>query len=126
MGIAYGSVPPNYVPGTNVTIDEQLLAFRGRCKFRMYIPKKPAKYGVKLEMICDSGTKYMIDIPHTLEKGPIWSYIIYCHNTSVLGQKVMSRRDFKEAAYAAGRTWLKIRLEVRSMPTHVKLKIKNP
>lgn len=51
----------NYVPGTNVTIDEQLLAFRGRCKFRMYIPNKPAKYGVKLEMMCDSGTRYMVD-----------------------------------------------------------------
>lgn len=51
----------NYVPGTNVTIDEQLLAFRGRCKFKMYIPNKPAKYGLKIEMMCDSGTRYMID-----------------------------------------------------------------
>lgn len=25
----------NYEPGTNVTTDDQLLAFRGRCKFRM-------------------------------------------------------------------------------------------
>lgn len=59
----------NYVPGTNVTIDEQLLAFRGRCKFRMYIPNKPAKYGVKLVMMCDSGTKYMIDCTPYLGKG---------------------------------------------------------
>lgn len=59
----------NYVPGTNVTVDEQLLAFRGRCKFRMYIPNKPAKYGVKLEMMCDSGTRYMVDCIPYLGKG---------------------------------------------------------
>ncbi|CAK1603173.1 unnamed protein product, partial [Parnassius mnemosyne] len=59
----------NYVPGTNVTIDEQLLAFRGRCKFRMYIPNKPAKYGVKLEIMCDSGTRYMLDCMPYLGKG---------------------------------------------------------
>ncbi|XP_060809050.1 piggyBac transposable element-derived protein 4-like [Amyelois transitella] len=51
----------NYIPGTNVTIDEQLLGFRGRCKFRMYIPNKPAKYGIKIEMMCDSGTYYTYD-----------------------------------------------------------------
>lgn len=55
----------NYVPGTNVTVDEQLLAFRGRCKFRMYIPNKPDKYGIKLGMMCDSGTRYMVNsIPY--------------------------------------------------------------
>lgn len=59
----------NYVPGTNVTIDEQLLGFRGRCKFRMYIPNKPAKYGIKIEMMCDSGTYYMIDAIPYLGKG---------------------------------------------------------
>jgi len=26
-----------YCPGENITIDEQLLAFRGRCGFRMYV-----------------------------------------------------------------------------------------
>lgn len=59
----------NYEAGSNVTIDEQLLAFRGRCKFRMYIPNKPAKYGLKLEMLCDSGTKYMIDCAPYLGTG---------------------------------------------------------
>ncbi|GBP13274.1 hypothetical protein EVAR_90598_1 [Eumeta japonica] len=39
------------------------------------------------------------------------SYIIYCH-TSVLGQKVMSRRDFmKKLHMQLAEPWLKIRLE---------------
>ncbi|XP_067633731.1 piggyBac transposable element-derived protein 4-like [Eurosta solidaginis] len=59
----------NYMPGTNITINEQLLAFCGRCKFRMYIPNKKAKYGVKLVMMCDSGTRYMIDSMPYLGKG---------------------------------------------------------
>lgn len=51
----------NYSPGEHVTIDEQLLGFRGRCSFRMYIPNKPNKYGIKIPMMCDSGTKYMLN-----------------------------------------------------------------
>lgn len=51
----------NYTPGEHVTIDEQLLAFRGRCLFRMYIPNKLNKYGIKIPMLCDSGTKYMLN-----------------------------------------------------------------
>lgn len=47
----------NYIPGPYVTIDEQLLGFRGRCPFRMYIPNKPNKYGIKIVMTCDSATK---------------------------------------------------------------------
>ena len=34
--------------GKNVTVDEQLISFRGRCPFRYYIPLKPAKYGIKM------------------------------------------------------------------------------
>lgn len=32
-----------YIPNDCLTIDEMLIAFRGRCKFRQYIPSKPAK-----------------------------------------------------------------------------------
>lgn len=49
----------SYIPGSYITIDEQLLGFRGRCPFRMYIPSKPSKYGIKIVMCCDVGTKYM-------------------------------------------------------------------
>uniref|UniRef100_A0A336MIT5 CSON015446 protein n=1 Tax=Culicoides sonorensis TaxID=179676 RepID=A0A336MIT5_CULSO len=55
----------NYKPGSFVTIDEQLLAFRGRCSFRMYMPNKPAKNGIKTVMMCDTTTNYLIDaIPY--------------------------------------------------------------
>lgn len=59
----------NYEPGPYLTIDEQLLAFRGRSPFKMYIPNKPAKYGLKLVMLCDSGSKYMLNAEPYLGKG---------------------------------------------------------
>lgn len=55
----------NYTPSEYVTVDEQLLGFRGRCPFRMYIPNKPDKYGIKIVMMCDAKTFYMVSaIPY--------------------------------------------------------------
>ena len=39
-------------------VDESLLDFRGRCSFRVYMPSKPAKYGLKVWALCDNGTYY--------------------------------------------------------------------
>lgn len=47
-----------YTPGRTVTVDEQLLPFRGRCPFTQYIPSQPHKYGIKLWMACDAATYY--------------------------------------------------------------------
>lgn len=47
-----------YVPGITVTVDEQLVPFRGRCPFTQYIPSKPNKYGIKIWALCDSKTYY--------------------------------------------------------------------
>ncbi|KAF5289553.1 hypothetical protein FQR65_LT20793 [Abscondita terminalis] len=41
-----------------VTIDEMLPAFRGRCAFRQYMPKKPTKYGMKVFAMCDAKMFY--------------------------------------------------------------------
>jgi hypothetical protein len=51
----------SYKAGSYLTVDEQLLGFRGRCPFRMYIPSKPNKYGLKILMLCDSKTNYMLN-----------------------------------------------------------------
>lgn len=50
----------NYNPCELLTIDEMLVPFKGRCGFRMYIPSKPAKYGLKVQILADSRNHYMI------------------------------------------------------------------
>lgn len=48
-----------YAPSENVTLDEMLVPYRGRCRFRMYIPNKPAKYGIKIFILACSKTYYV-------------------------------------------------------------------
>nr|XP_022902638.1 piggyBac transposable element-derived protein 4-like [Onthophagus taurus] len=49
------------IPDTNVTIDEQLVRFRGRCTFVQYMPSKPDKYGLKIFRMCESTSGYALD-----------------------------------------------------------------
>lgn len=51
-----------YIPHENVTVDEQLLVFRGRCPFRQYIRNKPGRYGIKIWTLCDSKTTYVYNM----------------------------------------------------------------
>lgn len=53
-------LPKLYYPDENITIDEQLVGFRGRCPFKQYIPSKPSKYGIKIWTLCDSKTSYVL------------------------------------------------------------------
>lgn len=49
----------NYSLGEQMTIDEMLIPFRGRCSFVQYIPSKPANYGLKVFVLCDAKTFYV-------------------------------------------------------------------
>lgn len=40
-------------------IDKMLVPFRGRCSFKVYMPKKPKKYGVKVMCLTDARTSYL-------------------------------------------------------------------
>lgn len=51
-----------YQPSYKCTVDEQLLSFRGRCPFRIYIKSKPDKYGIKIVMLNDAETSYMVNL----------------------------------------------------------------
>lgn len=54
-----------YTPFENCTIDEQLVGYRGNCPFRIYMASKPDKYGLKIMMLNDSKTYYMLNaIPY--------------------------------------------------------------
>ena len=50
-----------YVAGPVVTVDKMLASFRGRVAFRMYIPLKPDKYGIKLFMVNDAKSQYALN-----------------------------------------------------------------
>ncbi|KAG5888962.1 hypothetical protein JTB14_026788 [Gonioctena quinquepunctata] len=45
-------------PGSHMTVDEQLLSFRGRAPFRVYMKSKPDKNGIKLWALCDAANTY--------------------------------------------------------------------
>ncbi|CAF0991562.1 unnamed protein product [Adineta steineri] len=53
-------LPRHFIPSENMTIDEQLVPFRGRCCFIQYMPQKPARYGLKFWTLCDVKSRYIL------------------------------------------------------------------
>lgn len=49
-----------YIPGINLTVDEQLYGYRGYSPGRSYMPAKPVKYGIKIFWINDSTNGYAL------------------------------------------------------------------
>ena len=47
-----------YKPGQNQTIDEGMIAFKGRLSYVFYLPPKLIKKGIKLWMCYDYDTVY--------------------------------------------------------------------
>ena len=45
----------------NITIDEQLVGYRGRIPGRTYMPSKPRKYGLKIFWACESSSGYALN-----------------------------------------------------------------
>ena len=64
----------NFSLSAQVTIDEKLEAFRGRCGFRQYIPNKPAKYGIKIFALCDAKMHYTSNLEVYVGKQPEGPY----------------------------------------------------
>ena len=50
-----------FVPLRNLCIDESLLLWKGRLLFKQYIPKKRNRFGIKLFVLCDCKTRYILD-----------------------------------------------------------------
>ncbi|CAK9809239.1 PiggyBac transposable element-derived protein 4 [Anthophora plagiata] len=65
-----------YIPHEYMTIDEMLLAFRGRCGFRVYIPSKPAKYGIKIQALVDVKSFYTFNLEVYAGKQPTGPYAV--------------------------------------------------
>lgn len=51
-------LPLMYNPGPEVTVDECLVPFRGRCSFKVYLSSNPGKCGIKVWVACDARSSY--------------------------------------------------------------------
>ncbi|XP_070573802.1 piggyBac transposable element-derived protein 4-like [Ptychodera flava] len=47
-----------YTPHQHITIDEAMIAWKGKLRFRVYIPIKPDKFGIKTYKLCESVSGY--------------------------------------------------------------------
>ncbi|XP_048854022.1 nucleolar protein dao-5-like isoform X35 [Brienomyrus brachyistius] len=61
-------LPLMYNPGSNVTVDERLIKFKGRCSFKQYMPSKLARYGIKIWAACDAASSYAWNMQICTEK----------------------------------------------------------
>ena len=49
-----------YYPERDLCVDEACIAFKGRCKFRMYNPRKPERFHVLNYTLCESCSGYVV------------------------------------------------------------------
>lgn len=50
-----------YKPAQNLTVDESMIAYRGKTKYMQYEPLKPTKFGLKAWTLAESYSGYMLD-----------------------------------------------------------------
>lgn len=50
-----------YIPGKNLSLDESLMRFKGRLKWKMFIAKKRARFGLKFFVLCEAESGYISD-----------------------------------------------------------------
>lgn len=88
------SCKAHYEMSEYVAVDEMLSGFRGKCPFRVYIPSKPAKYGMKIWVVSDCTTAYC---------GYMQAYLGKVGNTVEKGQGARVVKDLCQHLYGSGR-----------------------
>ena len=76
-----------YIPSKNISIDEELLLWKGRLIFKRYIPSKKAQIGIKMFSLCE-------------DSGYLWNSFIYLGRNSESNpeEKELKRRIFKSGS----------------------------
>ena len=50
-----------YTPNKNLSLDESMIAFKGRCADKVFMPQKPIRHGMKAYVLCESDTGYVVN-----------------------------------------------------------------
>ena len=59
MNMVLSNFKQIYDPSKNMSIDEGMIAYKGRLSFRQFMPAKPTKYGIKVWMAADAKNGYV-------------------------------------------------------------------
>ena len=59
LNMVWNGFAEGYKPGQNQTIDESMIAFKGRLSYVQYLLAKPIKRGIKVWMYCNADTAYL-------------------------------------------------------------------
>jgi hypothetical protein len=70
-----------------MTIDESAVGFKGKIIFKIYNPKKPSKWGIRLFVLADSDTGYVHSIIPYYGKLAILLKTVRFKNSSLLDGK---------------------------------------
>lgn len=63
-----------YTPSKEVCIDESLLLWKGRLRYKVYMPLKSSKFGIKYYQLCESRTGYVYNFFVYLGKSTEFEY----------------------------------------------------
>ena len=50
----------HYIPSKNISLDESMIRFKGRHKFKVYMLRKPTKHGFKAYVVAESSTGFCL------------------------------------------------------------------
>lgn len=73
----------SFSPSRYVSIDESMVAFKGRSSMKQYMPQKPIKRGFKIWVMCCAVTGYMVSFDVYTGKDPSGA------STDTLGERVV-------------------------------------
>ena len=59
-----GNFLTNFSPSKNISVDEGMIAYKGKLSFRQYMPAKPTKYGIKVWDGCGLEQRVCIALQH--------------------------------------------------------------
>jgi len=62
LDIVVNKFRTNYIPDREISLDEGMLGWRGCLRFHVYNPSKITKYGMLVQMVCESSTGYICNL----------------------------------------------------------------
>lgn len=97
-----------YKPSANLTVDEQLDGFRGRCSFKQYIPSKPDPYGIKILWLMDAENSYPLKGEVYVGKQPDEEVAVNygCKLVQRLSAKYLNKEQLQWTISSAAAIWL--------------------